>query len=60
MSTRRPQQKTQLRRKPQHDPYTSKIVKPPSNQHLNDELRRAVTQHDADALEDWDEWNWKK
>lgn len=51
------QQKTSgpRRRKPQHDPYTSKIVKPPTKLELEQSLRHAVRNHDADALEDHDE-----
>jgi hypothetical protein len=41
------------------DPYTSKIVKPPSKQQRDTALRHAVTHKDADAIEDYDEWDWK-
>lgn len=47
------------RRKPPVDPYTSKIVKPPSQQRRDTTLRHAVTHKDADAFEDYDEWDWE-
>jgi len=48
------------RRKQQHDPYTSKIVNPPSQQRRDQTLRHAVTHQDFDALEDYDEWDFNK
>ena len=41
------------------NPYTAKIVKPPSKQHLKDTLRHAVNHQDTDAYEDYDEWDLK-
>ncbi len=41
------------------NPYTAKILKPPSQQHLKDTLRHAVSHRDDDAFEDYDEWNAK-
>lgn len=47
-------------RRPQApNPYTSKIVKPPTKQHLRDTLRHAVSHRDNDAYEDYDEWDFK-
>jgi hypothetical protein len=47
------------RRKPV-DPYKSKIVKPPSQQRRDTTLRHAVTHKDKDAIEDYDEWDFRK
>jgi len=42
-------------RKPQPDPYTSRILKTPSKRELDASLRHAVRNRDFDALEDFDE-----
>lgn len=44
------------RRKNEPNAYTSKIVKPPTKQRLESQLRHAVTHHDVDAFEDYDDW----
>ena len=43
------------KRKPQPDPYTSKIKKQRSERQQDDALRHAVRTHDVDTLDDWDE-----
>ena len=42
-------------RKPQPDPYTTRILKKPSKLELKASLRHAVRSQDLDALEDYDE-----
>lgn len=42
-------------RKPQPNPYTSRIRKPPSKHALKSSLKHAVHNHDFDALENYDE-----
>jgi hypothetical protein len=42
-------------RKAQPDPYTSRILKPPSKRELDATLKHAVRNQDFNALEDYDE-----
>ena len=43
-------------RKQEENPYTSKIVKVPTKQKMDIELRQAVKNNDTEAFEDYDEW----
>lgn len=56
MSRRSQDRTVPRRRKPQHDPYTSKIIKPPSKRHLEDVLKHAVRTKDNDVFEEYDEY----
>lgn len=57
----REQQHHEQRRSKYKDrnPYTSRIVKAPTKRDREDSLRHAVTHHDYDAFEDYDEWESK-
>lgn len=44
------------RRKQEPSAYTSKIIKTPTKQQLETQLRHAVRNADMDAMEDYDEW----
>jgi hypothetical protein len=45
-----------LNRKQELSPYTDKIVKVPTKQRIETELRHAVKNNDTEAFEDYDEW----
>lgn len=44
------------RRKHEPSAYTSKIIKLPSKQQLQTELRHAVSHSDYEAFEEYDDW----
>lgn len=44
------------RRKQEPNAYTSKIIKTPTKQQLETQLRHAVRNADMDAFEDYDDW----
>jgi hypothetical protein len=44
------------RRKHEPSAYTSKIIKTPTKQQLETQLRHAVRNADTDAFEDYDDW----
>lgn len=48
--------KGSMSRKQEESPYTNKIIKVPTKQQMDTELRQAVKNNDTEAFADYDWW----